>query len=40
MFDALMNKEIVPRTDIEWDELLGIQPSQNIGVEGSVEPDQ
>ena len=40
MFDALMNKEIVLRTDTEWDELLGIQPSENIGVnEGSVEPN-
>ena len=41
MFDALMNKELVSRTDTEWDELLGIQPPESIGVnEGSVEPDQ
>ena len=40
MFDALMNKEIVTRNDMEWNELLGIEMSGNrSAVEGSAEPD-
>ena len=40
MFDALMNKEIVSRTDIEWNEFLRIQTSDNCSdLLASVEPD-
>ena len=40
MFDALMNKQIVSRTDIEWHELLGIQTSDNSStIVETAEPD-
>ena len=44
MFEAIMNKEIVSRTDMEWNELLGMELSGNrsaVGdpAEAAAEPD-
>ena len=40
MFEAIMNKQIVSRTDMEWSEFFGIEMSNNRSVvENSMEPE-